>query len=215
MVRCSKVNLVGVALICAAALTACGGAAELPDADPSQSPESSSAADHGSAQPGRMAIPCAGVDSIGELTENAPVGTIGIRATIGSGAPAVADLNGGSQTRATYQLKNVSQVAGPLTQQRPEEIEALLAPTSVRVFLPAGDYILVVYPDSESSAWTVLLGLPGQFEVDGDVARQRCMIEGLGVNSTQDEVATAAKQAKRGPLEPMNDVIDALEKSLG
>ena len=155
-------------------------------------------------------VPCDGKASVAQLLQDRPNGTIAVTVVVPVQAPKVTNL-GGSEVRAVYSVSQVEQVAGPPVEVFPQSISALLAEQSVPVFLPQGRYLLLVYPDPQGGSWTVLSGLPGEFEVVAtDSVRERCALEGVVSGHTQAEVIKAAAGAPHGPVESLADVVSAL-----
>ena len=166
-------------------------------------------------RPHRIPVPCDGTKGLAGLLQDRPSGTIAVSARVAGGAVEV-DKLAGVEVRARFALKDVTLVAGPRTDRLPGEVTDLMAETTVPVFLPPGDYVLLVYPDPDSGGWSVLMGAPGMFEVTrAGVVRERCMLDGLSMNPTQQEVIDAARNGPRGPIEPLSDVVSELRKQLG
>ena len=215
MVTSKKISSVGAALATASFLVACSsGSPGAGTESPHARPDASGSATPMSA-PHRPPSPCSGTSGIPDLLRGRPAGTIAVTAAVPDVAPKVTVLEG-HEVQAVYALQQVTQVAGAPTASLPREIKALVAATSVPIFLPQGSYLLLVYRDPDTGAWSVLNGLPGEFEIVGTTsAQQRCMVEGIGLQSTQDDVIKASKASPRGPLESLADVIVALKKTLG
>ena len=215
MVTKRKVGDLLVALATLAGVVACSAGAE------NQKPFSSANARPGETRtasgdvaPHRPWVRCDGTSSVADLLEAKPSGTIAITAVVPEATPTITNL-GSSEIRAEYPLREVKQVAGPPTELLPRQVSALLAQASVAIFLPPGSYLLVVYPEREAGSWSVLTGLPGEFQIVATTsAQQRCMVPDVPLGASSGDVIKAANGAPRGPVEPLSDVIAALETRL-
>ena len=86
---------------------------------------------------------------------------------------------------------------------------------TVPFFLPPGSYLLLVYRDSDSGSWTVLMGLPGMFKIVGPgVAQERCAPAPQEADATQKEVLEAVAAAPHGPIEPLSGLISTINDEL-
>jgi len=163
---------------------------------------------------GGPAVPCSGTKTLADLLQRGSKRTIAVTANVPDEPPQVTNLNG-VEVEAVYPLRNVKLVAGRRTNGVPREITAMLASSSVPVYLPPGSYLLLVVPHPDARTWMVLSGASGIFHVlDNSSAQEQCRLHGVGVDSTREEMIEAAHDA-RGPVEPLTDVVSALQKQLG